>query len=376
VAPIIREGPVERSETIPGRGGRTEAVGFFIFAGGFSLGMKDYFHIDTHFEDGPFGVATAKHNLGVTVHEDPATWPTSTKEPWSEKVMFGNPPCSPFSPIGRGMTSGLGKNNWETDPNMKCSKLYLAKGWEFQPKVWITESVPAIEQSEFFKDTARGWKELGYRFTICRIDPKFAAMPQQRRRIFGVASRVAIDWGWTDPGYFTTAGEAIEGLDKTAPPTPPDRVALLEHVGRGQGLRAVWSHLHPDAELPEGKTRMPGRPTIMEHRINDRAPSGTIVGMSSYYHPYEPRVLSIAEVSALCGFPPEWEWVGAGHGMKMMEIAKGVTPPAARWVASQVRSGIDSGVPATPGIDRVTFWGKSRKVDTYERVNVIETDIF
>ncbi len=51
------------------------AVGAYIFAGGFTLGIQKNFEVTTHLEDNPgYGWPTAKHNLGVDVFKGPEEW--------------------------------------------------------------------------------------------------------------------------------------------------------------------------------------------------------------------------------------------------------------------------------------------------------------
>lgn len=74
------------------------ALGSFIFAGGFSLGVSESFDVLAHLEETNYGVATVRRNfpdLPVRVGRD--RWPLDALAAGSQiDWIFGNPPC--FSP--------------------------------------------------------------------------------------------------------------------------------------------------------------------------------------------------------------------------------------------------------------------------------------
>jgi len=55
---------------------RPTAVGAYIFAGGFTLGVREYFDVLCHLEDGPYGIATVRHNLPeLPIYIEEPSWP-------------------------------------------------------------------------------------------------------------------------------------------------------------------------------------------------------------------------------------------------------------------------------------------------------------
>jgi site-specific DNA-cytosine methylase len=115
-----------------------EAVGVYIFAGGFTIGMSDTFNIRGHLEDGMFGVPTFKANFPrVPVWTNPDRWPVAKFQ--GIDVVYGNPPCAPWSPVGRSMRHG--SENWRTDANVDCARRLIEYGLKVQPTIWVMESV-------------------------------------------------------------------------------------------------------------------------------------------------------------------------------------------------------------------------------------------
>lgn len=68
------------------------AVGCYIFAGGFTLGVKTHFDVLAHLEADAYGVATARRNFPrLPIHVGPDNWPT--RDFHGVDFVYGNPPC-------------------------------------------------------------------------------------------------------------------------------------------------------------------------------------------------------------------------------------------------------------------------------------------
>src|SRR6266566_8003425 len=121
------------------------ALGVYIFAGGFIVGVKCVgFNVVTHLEDGPFGVSTTKRNhpeLAGHVHLDPASWPLDQLR--GVDFVYGNPPCAPWSQAGMSWKHkrGLADSWWERDPRVSCVYQMFDVLEKVRPRVWAWESV-------------------------------------------------------------------------------------------------------------------------------------------------------------------------------------------------------------------------------------------
>ena len=65
-----------------------KAIGSYIFAGGFTIGVKNHFDVKAHFEgDGEYGGDTFSLNYpDIPIYSGPEDWPT---EEWKDKVEIG-----------------------------------------------------------------------------------------------------------------------------------------------------------------------------------------------------------------------------------------------------------------------------------------------
>lgn len=366
-----------------------EAVGVYIFQGGFTIGMSETFHIKGHLEDGMFGVKTFKANFPrVPVWINPDRWPVERFK--GIDVVYGNPPCAPWSPIGSSMRHG--SENWRSDPNVDCARRLIDYGLQVQPKVWVMESVPQIQKSEFILDMAQIWLEAGYAFTLVRQDAKFWKLPQQRRRCFMVAHKVRIPWQVfpedlvQDP---VTAGDCLETAPSVGvhPEVPDIHRHLVPRTTVGRSMRAVWEDDNPDLRGVDGRdVPVPGRPLIMIHRIDPSIPSGVIIGQNVYIHPFEDRFIGHLEAARLCGYPDDWQWVNGYEGRTnrgnyksgvqpndyIAQIAKAVTPPAGKFLGKNLALGLKLNEPAEVKSQRATFWAPSMRVNDFRLISTVE----
>ena len=95
-----------------------KALGTYIFAGGFTLGVSKHFDVDAHFESKPgLYKKTFKANFpDIPVYEGEDDWP---RKKFKNKIdfVYCNPPCAPWSNLG-GAQKGAGA--WRDDPRIKC----------------------------------------------------------------------------------------------------------------------------------------------------------------------------------------------------------------------------------------------------------------
>jgi len=86
------------------------AVGAYIFAGGFTLGVKRAgFDVQCHLEESDYGVATARKNFpGLPIHYPPDRWPLDEISQSPVDWVYGNPPCL------AGYTNVLTESGWRT----------------------------------------------------------------------------------------------------------------------------------------------------------------------------------------------------------------------------------------------------------------------
>ncbi len=81
---------------------RPTAVGIHIYAGGFTVGVKQAgFDVLCHLEIGKYGVASVKANWpALPVHIGEENWPLKDLAKKEVDLLYSNPPCAIFSVAG------------------------------------------------------------------------------------------------------------------------------------------------------------------------------------------------------------------------------------------------------------------------------------
>lgn len=348
---------------------KPRALGAYIFAGGFTLGVSRHFEVVGQLEDGPFGVETTRANFpGLRVVDDRDRWDDYD---WSDvEFMFCNPPCIAWSnmAVGRHFTA----DKWRTDERVECSRRSFDLFQRNRFPVFALESVSALltkgrEVAGYMTDAAIG---MGYHVYHVLHDAKFMGLPQQRRRVFLVASRYAIDWE-RPSGGIVSCGEVLsrmlsdyQGIGNVAQPRK-SIVPFISQLKPGEHPLRAWERENPDlAGVRPEKGRMQGRPRFTDHRLDGALPSSTIVGVwpPPQIHPYEDRHIGVGEAAALCGFPPGYTFVAAKPEHALWQVARGVTPVAGEWLARNVAKAIVSNQAARPGLTLVDYQAETPRL--------------
>ncbi len=336
------------------------AVGAYIFAGGFTLGVRRAgFRVLAHLEDGSFGIASALANApGLAVHTDPGSWPTERLA--GVDFVYCNPPCSVFSLAGYSPRHGSGNaqsDKWRSDPLTGCFRRAIGLAASVRPRVLAIESVQQAftRGHDLMWDAAREFLSLGYSVDFVTLDAQNVGLPQRRRRAFLVATRVEVDWKVDRDSPSATVRDAIGSLRDS--PRELSKMSdfyrrSLERTLPGEELRAGFARV-TDGREPELNKRghVVGRPAFVYRRLAWDEPAPTLLGGPRYFHPDEDRHVSVREFQVLCGYPPDYRFVGTVDE-KFAQIAKAVTPTVGEWLGLSVRRALERGTP-TSGRTRV-----------------------
>jgi site-specific DNA-cytosine methylase len=339
------------------------ALGVYIFAGGFTLGIRKHFKVTTHFEDGPFGVATSKHNGIIDeAFTDPASWP---KEQWrGVPLIYGNPPCAPWSAAGHlpnqknRLAAHGAAQKYELDPRVECVRKQFSLLEELEPTIWVWESVArAYSTGRPFVDqlTARAIAK-GYAVTHVLVNGLYCGAPQQRRRFFFVAHKVELPFSHPGKAPQTVGDVLTPELYKEHPwvgeEHPFSKAKMTGTVaqfvngmepGEGGHERFYrWKKDRNEEVTLNDKGRVTGRPNFLMHRLAYDKVCGTIVSGTCLIHPEYDRFLTVAETQLLSGYPLEYVFEGRDA---YAQISKAVLPPVADWLGGVFRSGIDNNIP-------------------------------
>lgn len=337
----------DSSEVIPAK---PTAVGAYIFAGGFTLGVRHHFDVMAHLEESMYGVRTSmRANPNIAVHVGEDTWPLDDYRGRTD-FLYCNPPCAPFSQAGATMRGG--NDAWKKDPRLRCWRNCFVAFEAIRPRVFAIESVVRAMTAarSFVDELAQTAAELGYCTTHVLVDAKNHNMAQKRKRYFFVAHDVELTFD-APPRTQLTVNDLLDGVDDPGyfPPwKDKTHEALMHHLVSDTSFRKLWETFYS----LEGRGRnaqggVSGRPRIFIHRVAGDGLIGTITG-DYFVHPTLDRFMGIDELKVLNGFPLDY-WLEGQPGGQFSLLSRGVCPPVAEWLARNVASSIAANVPASGG---------------------------
>jgi site-specific DNA-cytosine methylase len=236
---------------------------------------------------------------------------------------------------------------------------------ELEPTIWVWESVTQAylgENDELSQHITGHAMELGYSVYHFLHDVKFMGLPQQRRRVFTIASKVAIPFERFVPDFpRMTVGQTL---------------AEVGDPGEVPSLSYKWQSYVPFVEqggrLRTVVMKAVGRPApgFLIHRANENEPSRTLLGGVHVLHPIENRFIGHKEAAALCGYPPDYEFDKAG-GNYFQQIARAVTPAAGAYLGNVLQCSLEENRSVEPSEWEVNFMGKNGRVADFTINNKI-----
>lgn len=350
------------------------AVGAYIFAGGFTIGVSKYFRVLAHLEESQYGVKTSQHNFpGLRAYTHPTHWPLEDLRARHDiKLVYCNPPCALFSQAGATMRGG--GDAWKTDPRQKCWRNCFVAFEAMQPDCFVIESVQrAYTAGRAFVDDFAGMAvDMGYHATHLFVDARNYGMAQRRKRYFLVLHKMPLDFTLPD-APLPTVNELLDGMTggpgHVLPWKNPTHEALIPYLRSGESFRDQWEAMYPDHHLGERNAQggVLGRPRIFIHRVNGDGLIGTITG-DYFVHPTGDHLLGMNELKVLNGFPEEY-WLEGNPKSHASLISRGVCPNVAEWLAMTFRKGIDNPQPWPRESQAITFLDLSERRPDDHRIS-------
>lgn len=331
------------------------ALGCHIYAGGFSIGVRDAgFRLLGHLEESEFGAETSRNNLGVPVWVGQENWgPVIEQHAGKVDWLYGNPPCSSWSSAGVKF-GAVELERWKSHPLTKCTERLFGLVPQLRPKIFTWESVAtaASRGRAFVEASSREMVAQGYNVHHVLVNAYDCGVPQIRKRFFFVASRVQLDFKAPDVTRITprqawkviTPRQAAASPAATLPAVYLDvlrdmpkneRKKLLHHYLEQRGLKR--------SDIKSGGEKVKGRPGFLLWRLSYDEPAPVVVGSAMLCHPKELRHISVIETQLLCGYPRDYVFAGS-RTKQYLQIAKAVMPPVAKWLGKQVHRGLEAGV--------------------------------
>ncbi|WP_435007960.1 DNA (cytosine-5-)-methyltransferase [Tundrisphaera lichenicola] len=169
-------------------------------------------------------------------------------------VLAGSPPCQGFSSVGfRSKKTLLGYRPEDDDRNHLYETMIEA-ALVLKPKLFLLENVPGMKsakkEKDSFLDTAARLLEArgGYQTEIWRLNASAFGVPQDRIRLFLVASRLKVMPVQPSADYQDTRRPEHDH-DALPPLTLNEAIFDLPERGAGEGVSIEgWEHPEPAAD--------------------------------------------------------------------------------------------------------------------------------
>jgi DNA (cytosine-5)-methyltransferase 1 len=264
-------------------------------------------------------------------------------------LLAGCAPCQPFSTHQRSLGS---------DDESRLLREVARLTEELRPEWVFIENVPGLARVGGFSTYKRFKSALGkrgYKFVDGTVDAKWFGVPQSRRRLVLVASRVG-EPSLPSPTHgegkepFHTVRDAISHLPKLTAgerhPTIPNHGAAditevnlrrLRFTPRDGGGRMSWPRrLGLDCHKEHR-----GHPDVYG-RMRWDAPAPTLtcrcfsISNGRYGHPDQDRAISLREAASLQSFPEDYQFFGPSQKALGAQIGNAVPVALAEAVGRHI----------------------------------------
>ncbi len=237
------------------------------------------------------------------------------------RLLAGCAPCRPFSPFRRGADDNARDDEWG------LLREFARLVRELRPELVTMENVPDLARKRPFRDFLETLRDLGYHVDSRSVYCPPLGIPQHRRRLVLVASKlgpVKVPTGSLPPEEYRTVRDAIAKLPKLAAGErdPRDRLHKARSVNTTnlRRLRAsrpggTWRDWPEDlrAECHRKKTGASYQSVYARMRWNEPAPTITTqaynFGTGRFGHPDQDRSITLREAAVLQTFPRDYRFV-------------------------------------------------------------------
>jgi site-specific DNA-cytosine methylase len=355
---------------------KLRAVGAYVYAGGFSLGVQRAgFDIVAHLEDPkPYGQEVIDLNRekywgGMGVHAHPA-WPVYK----GLDLLYANPPCAAFSNANRASFSG----NCLDDPRVECWGRVFDYVEASQPKIFAVESVTEMytKGRPMVATLVERAQELGYRPHLYFHNVRYHGTWQNRRRLLVIGTKVDFSDSGVLYGTPKTVADWLREtkgldvkkdleLDRNLAPKLLSNDEFIASMSPGERATKTFDRVVPADLLVRVDGRTLGRPSFGVSRLDQAKGSPAVVG-DCLVHPVKHRFLTIKEYQMLGGFPAEYQLPRNKHAIKY--VARGVCPAMGEWRGQVPKVSLEARKPLRGDL-RLRVWDHlSGPAARYERI--------
>lgn len=279
-------------------------------------------------------------------------------------VLYGGPPCQGYSYSNRKTRTKKNPNNWLFKEFMRSINIV-------KPDWIVIENVPGLKKMDngyFLKEICKDLNALEYTPNVNILNAKDFGVPQNRERLFIVASKHGIAFDFPEGEYKDkpiTVYEALSDLPmllngskeiKLKYKEPPHsdyakqlrgnkRVSTQNHVTKSSDtVIKRYKHIKQGnnwqdipEELMNNYTDFSRCHSSIYRRLKEDQPSVIISNYrkSMIIHPVEDRGLSVREAARLQSFPDNYEFVGSLDQIQQ-QVGNAVPPLLAKSVFKKI----------------------------------------
>lgn len=256
------------------------------------------------------------------------------------RLLAGCAPCQPFSSYTR---TSLTTRHEKWGLLEEFARLVK----ETQPELVTMENVPGLEREEPFSIFLKALADAHYKFDHAVVNCADYGVPQQRRRLVLVASRLGPislpEPTNRGPGQWISVREAVAGLPRIGAgeaheSDPLHRAAKLSdlnlqriRVAKEGGTWRDW----PEDLVAQCHRRDSGKNSAGVYgrmRWDQPAPTMTTLcygfGNGRFGHPEQDRAISLREAAIFQSFPPDYCFVDKKGVIPMKRVS--------RWIGNAV----------------------------------------
>lgn len=332
------------------------AIDLFCGCGGLTRGLKDAgFVVRAAVEIDDKAQATYRLNhpdVHVYANDIRKLDPASVLEdigmqPGELDLLAGCPPCQGFSRL-RTRNQGTYVEDERNDLVADFLRFILV----MRPKTVMLENVPALSQDRRFAKMRGKLKALGYEAVVQVLDAADYRVPQRRKRLIMLASRVHEPEIASASETRVTVREALKGVG--APSKTRDKLhaipekrsqavkTLIARIPKNGGSR---SDLGPENQLDCHKRTQGFHDVYGRMAWDDVAPTITSgchnPSKGRFLHPSYNRTITLREAALLQGFPMQYQFdVSHGKEAIALMIGNALPPPFIAAHAGALKRGL------------------------------------
>ncbi len=304
-----------------------DVLDLFSGSGGFSEGFKKAgFNIAGGVEKGYWEALSFSKNFpnAVVWNEDIRNLHSSTIEKIIGRpdVIIGGPPCEAYTSANANRFKEPYRRLYE-DERGRLTLHFIRIVGDLQPEVFVMENVTGIIEGELKEFLKYEFGRVGYNIKIHVFDAERSGTASERRRVFISNVKIKID---TEKPL--TVWDVIHDLEK-----------LDERIPNHKPLPLSYKNELKVAELKWGQSLYyfrGAKRTLRNYvKLHPFKTAPTVMGMSRFIHPFEPRLLTPREHARLMGFPDTHIFVGPLTSQYNM-AGEAVPPPLSYRIALSV----------------------------------------